>query len=848
MGKRSTGTQSQTGRGIGAWASDLYTFLSRRRPTLIALTALILAGAFLMTLNLKLDKSLKALLPDSSATLGQSIELLDLAPFSRVMLVQLTAESPEAVHLLASTADMLIANLDSRLLHALSFDDNIPEPAELMALLPALCDESCLDRLAEFEDPQKTAQALTDLKNALSGPGGLSNFFWRADPLDWRGELLRHFPRTGGWPQADPLTGYPQTRDGRHLLIILQPQVSMNDTAGAEKIMTEIESSLTGIPPGVSAQVVGAHRHTAANASAIERDLALTMSLALLLILGIYLLLVRSFGAFWLFLTPVVAVMLAAAGLSLAFPLISGLALGFGAGVLGIAEDYAVHVHFALRRAPGRTEALKHVARPLLMSTVLCVAGFGVLLFSSIPAIRQLAFFSAAAIMVGYLWAIVVLPHCPGMDKPREFNAGRRPEPQPGQDSRGASAASTDNSGHLPAWTSAEAPFGPAESGKVHSLPAFLILAVFSAFLLNLVPASSSIRDLGLTDPAIVRDQESIENNWRLDGGRLVFLAEGHDYSEALNLAAQLTLDLNAVRPGSAVSLAGLIPNKTIQGHNLANWRVFQSGSGRSIIENLAREAERQNFSIEAFQPFKDWFSAEARPNNSESLAQAGMGLLAENFLASKDGRFFAVVISEGPPSSSPQPGQWAAEAAVIDEQLRPGSGFISQPSFLPEKYSGRIFQLSAAEMEEALSKALGSEKRLLPICLIICLSILSLAFKNLNLALLAFIPALGGLAAVLLVQIIAGRPVGLVEAAALPLVICLGADYGIVVVSELKESADLGAPMAIFVSGLSTLAGIGILILASHPVLHSLGRTVFIGLSAAMPISILLLPKLWKK
>lgn len=83
-------------------------------------------------------------------------------------------------------------------------------------------------------------------------------------------------------------------------------------------------------------------------------------------------------------------------------------------------------------------------------------------------------------------------------------------------------------------------------------------------------------------------------------------------------------------------------------------------------------------------------------------------------------------------------------------------------------------------------------------------------------------------------------------EAAALPLVICLGADYGIVVVSELTGKADLGAPKAIFVSGLSTIAGIGILILANHPVLHALGKTVFIGLAAAMPASILLLPQMY--
>ena len=400
------------------WAARLYIFMARRRLLLAAATALVMGLSFWLTCDLKLDKSLKALLPDSSAAFGQSAELLDLTPFSRVMLVQLTAGEAGAAHLLSLAADQFTDGLNPALIQTLNLSDDWPEAEALMALLPALCDQGCLNYLTAFDDQAKISAALGVLKDELSGPGGLADFFWRADPLNWRGELFRHFPSSGSWPRPDPLVGYPLSKDGRHLLIVLKPLASMNDAAGSLAIMAELERLIDKLPQGLSAQVVGAHRHTAANASAIERDLALTLSLALILILAIYLLLVRSFGAFWLFLTPAVAVMLAAAGLSLSFPVVSGLALGFGAGVLGIAEDYAVHVHFALRRARDKTGALNHVARPLLMSTLLCVAGFGVLLFSSIPAIRQLAFFSAAAIVAGYLWAMAVLPHCPGMDSP----------------------------------------------------------------------------------------------------------------------------------------------------------------------------------------------------------------------------------------------------------------------------------------------------------------------------------------------------------------------------------------------------------------------------------------------
>ena len=771
-----------------SWAANLYRFLARRR---ILLAAAVLAGlglSFLATMNLELDKSLQALMPDSSASLQRSVELLDLAPFSRVMLIQLTADKAETSPQLAAAADLLVDGLDPELARQVETAE-MPDLGRIMALLPALCDEACLNRLGQAVTRPRMDEALSAIKNDLAGPGGLQDFFWRLDPLALRGEVFSKFPGHQGWPLADPLIGYPVSPDGRHLLIIIKPLVSMNDTDGALALMDNLNHPAGRLPPGISAQIVGAQRHTAANAASIERDLTLTLSLAMLLILAIYLFLVRSLGAVWLFLTPAVAVMAAAAGLTVVFSKVSGLALGFGAAVLGIAEDYAVHVHYALRRSVTKEEALTHVSRPLLMSTLLCAAGFGVLLFSSVPAIRQLAFFSALAIAVGYFWAIVVLPHCPAMDRPRE------------------TAFKKDRA----------VPLKPRPS---RIWPVFLALAGLSVLLMNLMPLKTSIRDLGLADPGIIKDQRAVEDNWQLDGGRRLFLAEGRSPAEALALAGELTDALNLSTPGSASSLAGLIPAEDVQRANLDRWNKFIAAHGRETADRLAEEGRKQGFAPRAFEPFTDWFLAEAVDLNPQRLAQAGLGALTENFMAEKDGRHFALVVAE---RRAPEP----------------------PPGFDGD---GRVFQLSAAEMEKSLSGSLADEKKLLPFCIFICLGLLTWAFRDASRAILAFIPALCGLAAVLTLQLALGRPLGLVEAAALPLVICLGADYGIVVVSELAENADLGAPKAIFVSGLSTIAGIGILILADHPVLHALGRTVFIGLLAAMPASILLLPRMYSE
>ena len=82
----------------------------------------------------------------------------------------------------------------------------------------------------------------------------------------------------------------------------------------------------------------------------------------------------------------------------------------------------------------------------------------------------------------------------------------------------------------------------------------------------------------------------------------------------------------------------------------------------------------------------------------------------------------------------------------------------------------------------------------------------------------------------------------------ALPLIIGLGADYGIFMVGQVRSGKDGHTTRAVLVSGLTTLAGFGALVLARHPALHTLGLTVLVGVGAAIPVAVLLVPALYRQ
>ena len=92
------------------------------------------------------------------------------------------------------------------------------------------------------------------------------------------------------------------------------------------------------------------------------------------------------------------------------------------------------------------------------------------------------------------------------------------------------------------------------------------------------------------------------------------------------------------------------------------------------------------------------------------------------------------------------------------------------------------------------------------------------------------------------------GMAFNLINVIAAILIIGLGVDYGIFMVNKLSNGTGRSTERAVCVSGLTTLAGFGALVLARHPALHSIGVTVLLGITAAVPSALLVIPALSRR
>jgi predicted RND superfamily exporter protein len=87
--------------------------------------------------------------------------------------------------------------------------------------------------------------------------------------------------------------------------------------------------------------------------------------------------------------------------------------------------------------------------------------------------------------------------------------------------------------------------------------------------------------------------------------------------------------------------------------------------------------------------------------------------------------------------------------------------------------------------------------------------------------------------------------PLTLAGMAALPLVLGLAADHGIMVTHDLAHGMELGVERAVLVASLTAIVGMGLLAFAHHPALNAMGKVIFLGLLVEVPAALWLLPRL---
>jgi predicted exporter len=775
----------------------LHLFFAARRRAGFWCVGLLLSAGLVAAMFLRPVENIASMIPDDGSSLAEDFKLLQKAPFTHRVLIDVAAPPGTETVKLAAAGDALAAALPPALFPEVRGGPQIANPASfvlgVLDLLPALFTERDMAAVEKRLSPDAVRQSLRECVRTLTSPEGLGmKEVLRRDPLGLRSLALSKLSHLRLSDSIRMNHGRFMSEDGRHMLVIARPAFAMTDATGAGQVIEAFHQARASLPPGYTATLTGGLRHTLANTAAIKSDMATVLAASLAGLTLLFLACLRSRAGLFAFLVPLVILPTAAVATWFAFGSISGITLGFGSVLMGVAADYSIYVFFAMRAFPDSPQkALSRVAAPVWYGAVTSMVSFGALLFSALPGIRELAFFSLTGLFLALFLALVVLPCCIRTANDADDKARRLPSK----------------------------PFFTPRQVLVLT---FIVLAA-SVYWGEKVHFNSDLRALSAAGADLKRDEAMMHSIWGDFRDRAMVFAKGASLDDALEANRRLFATVSEKKhfPG-LISLAPVLPPKRVQSDNSLRWHATFTPERRAGLRAVvAAEAARLGFTPEAFEPFWEFLAAPATVfSTPERLRAVGLGEAVDLLLARDDKDYLAISLMSDTPDAGIQKN--------FPDQVRT----VSQTRFASE-----LTKLVKADFLRFILLALGGNMILLYVFL-----------RSVPLTLLSFLPTAVGLALLWGTMGTMGVDLNLFGVIALPLIIGIGVDYGIFMAIAEAGSRNGTTIRAVIVAGLSTIVGFGALTLAGHPALHSIGLTVLIGISGAVLASCLLVPPLRKR
>jgi len=264
--------------------------------------------------------------------------------------------------------------------------------------------------LTALFSPEALPQRALALKNALLSPQASI-----IKPIALQDPLLLSL--NGFRSIADPNRKSLQTQQGPFQNLQLETEASGLDAGTQGGIQSQINTTFNAWNSQQNnrfrLEMTGVPVFAIATQGMMEGDIAKVGVLSSLALVAIFLWLFRSLRTLWivfslLLATTAIAVLITHA----VFGYVHGMTLAIGSTLGGVCIDYAIHALVHGQNAPRdkREAAIARIWPSMAMGAITTSVGYGVLGFSGYPGFKQIAVYSAAAILSALLLTRYVLP------------------------------------------------------------------------------------------------------------------------------------------------------------------------------------------------------------------------------------------------------------------------------------------------------------------------------------------------------------------------------------------------------------------------------------------------------
>lgn len=796
---------------------------------------LVLCGYFASQIHLEED--LNKLMPSSQNEDGSTkLAFANLRIKDKTFLLFAAKDATAKEHI-AETCDAFIDSLMQRnaalpeerrmigdIFYHLS-EDLLPDLADyLLAHFPAYIDTAIyrsMDTLLTHKHLERQMQAN---RRDLTGPvGTLLPELIQTDPIGLRnllGSQLKSLTggngnATGGYRIVDEHIFVPDTTV---CLAFLTPTYSATNTGQGSALFDNLNELIEQFSISHPDVQIGYHGTPASgyyNSRQIKSDLTGTITGALVLVLLFIALCFRRWDTIPLLLLPVVFGTLF--GLSVMYFVkgqFSLLALGIGGVILGVALSYVLHVMTHYKYVGDVEQMLRDQVKPVCLGCLTTVGSFIGLIFVRTELLKDFGLFASLAIIGTTAFSLTYLPQLLAL------HATKRNEHAFSRIDR------------ITAY--------PIDRNKPLIITLTVtVLVCIGWYLKEGTHFDADMHDLGYKAQLTTWSEELLRDKTYTGDKQKYFASSGQSMEEAIARFSLMASKLDSLqRVGLVKSYTPtdkIFVPETVQQQRIDAWKAYWTPRRIDTAQRLIQEtAPKAGLRPEAFSLFFDAIKADYQPD-----AFYRSGIIPEGYLStlmeqSYDGTYLCFT-----------------SVRCANDSIRSKDSDYYRICEAITSVPGLMVLDTYYYTTDTLMQLNDDFNILQWVSMLFVLLVLFASFRgNFRYTLLGFMPIILSWLTVLGMMAMCGMNFNLINIIISTFVFGIGVDYSIFVMSGLTGgNNDLlhYHKTAIFFSAIILMVTVGSMLCAVHPAIRSVGFTTLVGLMAAVLLSYVVQPCLYR-
>jgi len=773
---------------------------------------LICSATLTAFLRLDIDTDIVRSLPSGETVISDALEIFTSHPIHDQIAIDISVNSDNR-DILVDCGKYIEEGLRSSKLFAEVGTDEITTLIPELALhvagnLPILFSSQELEQMiAPRLEKEFIGQRFEDILLKLSSLEGIGQSqLLQSDPLGFMEPIMAKMAMLTPLPGTSVYKGFVFSPDKRHLLVTARPGSAGSNTASARQIAELLDDLNTGLTNKYSSSgitpiltPVGAYRAALDNESIIRHDVNLALALSMA---GIGLLLFVAFPRPLLGLFSLLPALAGTASALCIFSLfhrsISIMVLGFGGAIISITVDHGIaYLLFLDRPLETKGKEASSEVRAIGILAVLTTCGaFLTLSFSGFPIFVQLGQFTAMGVLLSFLFVHFIFPRItPSM-----------------------AAASRQN---LPLQRFVDMLYSTGRPGAIAATLLAASLLFFARPDFNV-----SLESMNTVSSETRAADSLFSMVWGDMGTKVVLMTRGEAAEiqrKNDRILMQIESDMASETISSAFVPSMIFPGPELAARNFDAWKKFWTKERHeNLQERLSSNGKSLGFAEDAFAHFLHLIGNPQKISSTE-IPQKFHKLLG---LSKKDGQLTQFIT------------------------ITPGTNYNSDDFQSLYGREGKLFDgpYFSEQLAEILFHSFTTMLAIIAISIVI---LLLFFFASWQLTLITLIPPLFSYICTLGTMKLIGHSLDIPGLMLSIVILGMGIDYSIFFVRAHQRYRAPDHPffslvrMAVFMAGASTVIGFGVLCLAEHSLLRSIGITSLLGIGYSLLGAFLLLPPL---